>query len=161
MSSAPASRPGARVRTASRSRVTSAPSAIAPGQLWAPGPSGPPATGPFRTRAKEAIAVDRPCAGAYTFAPVESSGRRPAAMSSCRDGRAPERVEPVTGRTGIYRGLTSYGDPEFSRYLRGAFLASSGFDGDDLSRPIVGVADTPSHFTTRHRQIPPPARALR
>jgi dihydroxy-acid dehydratase len=75
-------------------------------------------------------------------------------------GRAPERVEPVTGRTGIYRGLTSYGDPEFSRYLRGAFLASSGFDGDDLSRPVVGVADTSSDFTTCHRQMPELVRAV-
>jgi len=55
---------------------------------------------------------------------------------------------------GIFGGLTAYGDPEFSRFLRSAFLASAGFDADDLSRPLVGIADTSSDFTTCHRQMP-------
>ncbi|MBI2570831.1 MAG: hypothetical protein HYV63_27835, partial [Candidatus Schekmanbacteria bacterium] len=42
---------------------------------------------------------------------------------------------------GIYRGLTSYGDEAFSRYMRRAFLASAGFDAGDLSRPIVGIVN--------------------
>ncbi|MFN8223979.1 MAG: dihydroxy-acid dehydratase [Gaiellales bacterium] len=50
--------------------------------------------------------------------------------------------------------LTSYGDPEFSRYLRGAFLAAAGFDAVDLERPVVGIADTSSDYTPCHRGMP-------
>jgi dihydroxy-acid dehydratase len=50
--------------------------------------------------------------------------------------------------------LTSYGDAGFSRFLRRAFLASSGFDGEDLKRPIVGIVDTSSDFTPCHRMVP-------
>ena len=56
--------------------------------------------------------------------------------------------------TGIYRHLTSYGDPEFSQYMRRAFLASAGFDGADLQRPVVGIADTSSDYNPCHRQMP-------
>ncbi|MBN2054374.1 dihydroxy-acid dehydratase [bacterium] len=55
---------------------------------------------------------------------------------------------------GIYRGLTSYGDVGFSKYLRRAFLASAGFDAVDLDRPIIGIVDTSSDFNTCHRQMP-------
>jgi dihydroxy-acid dehydratase len=55
---------------------------------------------------------------------------------------------------GIDRGLTSYGDAGFSRYLRRAFLASAGFDRADLDRPVVGIADTSSDYTTCHRHMP-------
>ncbi len=55
---------------------------------------------------------------------------------------------------GIDRNLTEYGDTGFSIYLRRAFLASAGFDSEDLSRPIVGIANTTSDYTTCHRQMP-------
>lgn len=55
---------------------------------------------------------------------------------------------------GIDGRLTSYGDDAFSRYLRRAFLASAGYDSADLDRPIVGIADTSSDYTTCHRQMP-------
>ncbi len=54
----------------------------------------------------------------------------------------------------IDRGLTEYGDPAFSRFLRRAFLASAGYDSEDLDRPVVGIADTSSGYTTCHRQMP-------
>ena len=56
--------------------------------------------------------------------------------------------------TGIDRNLTVYGDPAFSKYIRRAFLASSGFDREDLDRPIIGIADTSSDYTTCHRDLP-------
>ena len=56
--------------------------------------------------------------------------------------------------TGIGLNLTSYGDAEFSLYMRRAFLASAGFDRDDLDRPIVGIVDTSSDYNTCHRQLP-------
>lgn len=55
---------------------------------------------------------------------------------------------------GIYKNLTSYGDVEFSKYMRRAFLASAGYDAEDLDRPIVGIADTSSDYNPCHRQMP-------
>lgn len=55
---------------------------------------------------------------------------------------------------GFDRNLTSYGDPEFSRFLRRAFLASAGYDEEDLERPVVGIASTASDFVTCHRHLP-------
>ncbi|MDE2729619.1 MAG: dihydroxy-acid dehydratase [Gemmatimonadota bacterium] len=59
-----------------------------------------------------------------------------------------------TGIKGIDRNLTRYGDTEFSRYLRRAFLSSAGYDGEDLNRPIIGIADTSSDYNTCHRDMP-------
>ena len=64
------------------------------------------------------------------------------------------------GTPGISRGLTSYGDDGFSLFLRQAFLASAGLDTDDLSRPVIGIADTTSDFTPCHRQMPELVRAV-
>jgi dihydroxy-acid dehydratase len=68
-----------------------------------------------------------------------------------------------TGRpaTGVDRGLTAYGDAGFSRFLRRAFLASAGYDGNDLERPVVGIAHTCSDFTPCHRQMPELVEAVR
>lgn len=55
---------------------------------------------------------------------------------------------------GVGRNLTSYGDPGFSRYLRGAFLAGAGYDGDDLARPLVGIANLSSDYNPCHRLMP-------
>lgn len=57
-------------------------------------------------------------------------------------------------KTGINRNLTSYGDPDFSKYLRRAFLASAGYDSYDLDRPIIGIVDTSSDYNTCHRDMP-------
>ncbi len=56
--------------------------------------------------------------------------------------------------SGVRRNLTSYGDVGFSRYLRGAFLAGAGLDADDLSKPIVGIADLTSDYNPCHRLMP-------
>ena len=62
---------------------------------------------------------------------------------------------------GIFRNLTSYGDEDFSRYLRRAFLASQGYDEEDLDRPIVGIADTSSDYVSCHRQMPEIVEAIK
>ncbi len=62
---------------------------------------------------------------------------------------------------GIFRNLTSYGDEDLSRYLRRAFLASQGYDGEDLDRPIVGIADTSSDYVSCHRQMPEIVAAIK
>ncbi|MCC6157726.1 MAG: dihydroxy-acid dehydratase [Deltaproteobacteria bacterium] len=57
-------------------------------------------------------------------------------------------------RKGINANLATTGDEAFSRYMRRAFLASVGFDAEDLDRPIVGIADTSSDYVTCHRNMP-------
>lgn len=55
---------------------------------------------------------------------------------------------------GAARNIVSYGDEGFSRYLRGAFLAASGYDPEDLSRPVIGITDSTSDFNPCHRALP-------
>jgi dihydroxy-acid dehydratase len=56
---------------------------------------------------------------------------------------------------------TSYSDPGFSRFLRSAFLAASGFDGEDINRPVVGIAMTASDFNPCHRGVPEIVEAVK
>jgi len=63
--------------------------------------------------------------------------------------------------TGINRNLTTYGDSEFSKYMRRAFLASAGYDRTDLQRPIVGIVNTSSDYNVCHRQMPEMVTAVK
>ena len=62
---------------------------------------------------------------------------------------------------GITGKLTSYGDVEFSKYLRRAFFSSAGLDGTDFDRPLIGIIDTSSDYTTCHRDMPGLVQAVR
>jgi len=55
---------------------------------------------------------------------------------------------------GFLRGLQSYGDRDFSVYMRRAFARSMGYSGDELERPVVGIAFTHSRFNPCHRHFP-------
>ena len=55
---------------------------------------------------------------------------------------------------GLRNGLTNYGDPEFSIYLRRSFAMSMGYTTEMLERPTVGIAYTPSAFNNCHRHFP-------
>jgi dihydroxy-acid dehydratase len=55
---------------------------------------------------------------------------------------------------GLARGLTNYGDREFSLYLRRAFAKSMGFSDAMLERPIVGIATAGGGFNNCHRTTP-------
>ena len=57
-------------------------------------------------------------------------------------------------RHGFARGLTNYGDPEFSVYLRWSFAKSMGYSNEMLERPVVGIAYTFSGFNNCHRHFP-------
>jgi len=57
-------------------------------------------------------------------------------------------------KTGLARGLTNYGDPAFSLYLRRSFAKSMGYSSDLLGRPVVGIADSRSGFNNCHRHFP-------
>lgn len=56
--------------------------------------------------------------------------------------------------TGFERGLTNYGDRDFSIYLRNSFAASMGYSREVLKKPIVGIANTFSGFNNCHRNFP-------
>ena len=55
---------------------------------------------------------------------------------------------------GLRKGLTSYGDPEFSLFLRNAFIKAMGYSGDALDRPIVGITNTYSDYNPCHGNVP-------
>ncbi|MFI5011727.1 MAG: dihydroxy-acid dehydratase [Hyphomicrobiales bacterium] len=55
---------------------------------------------------------------------------------------------------GLAGGLTNYGDPAFSAYLRRSFARSMGFSRELLSKPIIGITATASGFNNCHRGVP-------
>jgi dihydroxy-acid dehydratase len=54
-------------------------------------------------------------------------------------------------KRGMRRGLTAYGDEEFSLFLRKAFIKAMGYTDDALDRPIIGITNTFSGFNACHR----------
>ena len=59
-----------------------------------------------------------------------------------------------TPKHGLARGLTNYGDADFSLYLRRSFAKSMGYSREMLARPIVGIAHSASGFNNCHRHFP-------
>lgn len=55
---------------------------------------------------------------------------------------------------GLGRGLTNYGDPDFSLYLRRSFAKSMGLSNEALRKPVIGIATSPSGFNNCHRHFP-------
>ena len=62
---------------------------------------------------------------------------------------------------GMRKGLTRYGDEDFSLFLRKAFIKAMGFSDDALSRPIVGIADTGSDYNACHATVPKLVEAVK
>jgi dihydroxy-acid dehydratase len=56
--------------------------------------------------------------------------------------------------SGLRKGLTSYGDSDFSLFLRKAFIKGAGYTDDALDRPIVGIANTASAYNPCHGNSP-------
>jgi len=56
--------------------------------------------------------------------------------------------------TGMRRGLTSYGDADFSLFLRKAFIKGAGYTDAALDRPVIGIADTGSGYNPCHGNMP-------
>ena len=56
--------------------------------------------------------------------------------------------------TGLRKGLTSYGDRDFSLFLRKAFIKGAGYTDAALDRPVVGIADTGSAYNPCHGNAP-------
>jgi dihydroxy-acid dehydratase len=55
---------------------------------------------------------------------------------------------------GLRKGLTSYGDPGFSLFLRKILIKSMGYSDQALDRPIVGITNTFSDFNPCHGNVP-------
>ena len=55
---------------------------------------------------------------------------------------------------GLARGLTNYGDADFSLYLRRSFAKSMGYSKEMLARPVIGIAQSQSGFNNCHRHFP-------
>jgi dihydroxy-acid dehydratase len=79
-------------------------------------------------------------------------GALPAPEAGTRAGKI-RRMEDDR-KHGLARGLTNYGDPAFSLYLRRSFARSMGYSGEMLARPVVGIADSRSGFNNCHRHFP-------
>ena len=62
--------------------------------------------------------------------------------------------KPDSAPVGLSRGLTNYGDRDFSLYLRRSFAKSMGYSDEMLARPIVGIVNTASGFNNCHRGLP-------
>ena len=62
---------------------------------------------------------------------------------------------------GLARGLTNYGDRDFSIYLRRSFASSMGYSREMLSKKIVGIAYTPSGYNNCHRHFPEMLEAVK
>jgi dihydroxy-acid dehydratase len=55
---------------------------------------------------------------------------------------------------GLRAGLTNYGDPEFSLFLRKAFIKGAGYTDWSLSKLIIGIINTHSSFNPCHGNVP-------
>src|SRR5580765_8750444 len=60
----------------------------------------------------------------------------------------------MTRPEGLDGGLTNYGDRDFARYLRRSMAHSMGLSDELLSKPVVGIAISPSGFNNCHRYMP-------
>ncbi len=61
---------------------------------------------------------------------------------------------------GMKKGLTSYGDLDFSLFLRKAFIKAMGYGDQALDRPIIGITNTFSDFNPCHGNVPQIIRAV-
>jgi dihydroxy-acid dehydratase len=58
-----------------------------------------------------------------------------------------------TDKKGMRRNLTSYGDADFSLFLRKAFIKAMGYTEDSLGRPVIGIANTYSGYNPCHANV--------
>jgi dihydroxy-acid dehydratase len=75
--------------------------------------------------------------------------------------RTPAVAGEVSVPRGLRRKLTSYGDQDFSLFLRKAFIKAMGFSDDALDRPIVGIANTYSDYNPCHGNVPQLIEAIK
>jgi len=79
-------------------------------------------------------------------------------MSVAKDPKASVNQSTPTG---IRKGLTRYGDTEFSLFLRKAFIKAMGYSDSALERPIIGITNTYSDFNPCHGNVPQMIEAIK
>ncbi len=62
---------------------------------------------------------------------------------------------------GMRTGLTSYGDADFSLFLRKAFIKGAGYTDTALDRPVIGIANTGSAYNPCHGNAPQLVEAVK
>ena len=62
---------------------------------------------------------------------------------------------------GMKRGLTTYGDADFSLFLRKAFIKGAGYTDEALGRPVIGIVNTGSSYNPCHGNMPQLIEAVR
>ncbi len=72
----------------------------------------------------------------------------------------PDPNTPPGEPAGIAKGLTHYGDRDFSLFLRKAFVKGAGYSEDALQRPVIGMTDTGSAYNPCHGNMPQLLEAL-
>ena len=75
--------------------------------------------------------------------------------------KVPDMASMDTGENGMRKGLTRYGDSQFSQYLRDAFLRSIGLTRSASDRSVVGITNTFSDYNTCHRAVPDLIQAVK
>jgi len=65
-----------------------------------------------------------------------------------------DRAMADSGTPGMTKGLTHYGDPGFSLFLRKAFIKGAGFTDSALARPVIGITNTGSAYNPCHGNAP-------
>ncbi|MBK7060454.1 MAG: dihydroxy-acid dehydratase [Rubrivivax sp.] len=70
------------------------------------------------------------------------------------DRNPDDKTAPAPTATGLRQGLTSYGDRDFSLFLRKAFIKGAGFTDSALNRPVIGIAATGSSYNPCHGNMP-------
>src|SRR5450631_900989 len=73
----------------------------------------------------------------------------------------PKDTSDKPGPTGMRNGLTSYGDQDFSLFLRKAFIKGAGYTDSMLDRPVIGIADTGSAYNPCHGNAPQLVEAIK
>lgn len=63
--------------------------------------------------------------------------------------------------SGLRKGLPQYGDPDFSLFLRKAFIKGAGYSEHALNRTIIGIANTYSGFNPCHGNAPQLVEAIK
>ena len=69
--------------------------------------------------------------------------------------------DPPAEPVGMAKALSSYGDRDFSLFLRRAFVKGAGYGDAALERPVIGITDTGSAYNPCHGNMPQLLDALR
>jgi dihydroxy-acid dehydratase len=73
----------------------------------------------------------------------------------------PKDISDNPGPAGMRKGLTSYGDEDFSLFLRKAFIKGAGLTDAALDRAVIGIADTGSAYNPCHGNAPQLVEAIK